>query len=90
MSDELLASLKTKLQSFRASERPPEFAKVPKTLVPDVWVEPAVVVEVAADEITKSPSHAAGVALRFPRLIRVRDDKNWQQATTLGELDSIC
>jgi DNA ligase 1 len=51
-----------------------------------VWVKPGIVIEVAADELTISPTHTAGIALRFPRLIRFRDDKNWQQATSLKEL----
>jgi DNA ligase-1 len=58
-------------------------------LEPDVWVDPEVVVEVAADEITKSPVHSAGLALRFPRLVRFRDDKDAEQATMLGELKQI-
>jgi len=62
---------------------------VDKNLYPDVWVEPNIVVEIAADEITRSPIHSAGKALRFPRLVKVRGDKDWGQATTLKELDSI-
>jgi DNA ligase-1 len=59
---------------------------VPKILEPDVWVEPKVVVEVAADEITVSPTHTAGYALRFPRLVKFRDDKSVEQITTLEEI----
>ncbi len=57
--------------------------------MPDVWVRPSLVVEIAADEITKSPTHSAGYALRFPRLVRFRDDKNVEQATSVGELVSM-
>jgi DNA ligase 1 len=60
-----------------------------KNLNPDVWVDPTVVVEVAADEITKSPIHSAGFALRFPRLINFRDDKSVDQITTVTELAEI-
>jgi DNA ligase-1 len=66
-----------------------ELYNVPKGLVPDVWVEPNIVLEVAADEITTSPLHTAGVALRFPRLVKIRTDKNAEQATTLGELNAL-
>lgn len=59
---------------------------VPKILEPDVWVEPKVIVEVAADEITVSPTHSAGYALRFPRMVKFRDDKSSEQATTLEEV----
>ncbi|MBI5635644.1 ATP-dependent DNA ligase [Candidatus Micrarchaeota archaeon] len=60
---------------------------------PDVWVEPKVVVEVVADEITKSPMHTAGktkagdgLALRFPRFIKVREDKTPEDATSEDEV----
>lgn len=68
---------------------PPKAYEVDKNLNPDVWVEPQIVLEIAADEITKSPLHSAGLSLRFPRLVRVRSDKSWQQATSLTELQTI-
>lgn len=89
LSDELLAEMHLQLQEIRSLDRPTEYSEVTKNLIPDVWVIPKMVIEVAADEITKSPSHAAGLALRFPRLIRVRTDKSWDQATTLSEVEQI-
>ena len=65
----------------------PVFYEDDKLLIPDIWLLPELVVEIAADEITKSPSHTAGVALRFPRLVKFRDDKNWIDATSIAELD---
>lgn len=62
---------------------------IPEGLEPDVSLPAKIVVEVAADEITKSPIHTAGVALRFPRLVRFRDDKKVAEVTTLTELDQI-
>lgn len=62
---------------------------IPDMLQPDVSVPPQIVVEVAADEITQSPTHTAGVALRFPRLVRFRDDKLADQATTVAEVKKI-
>jgi DNA ligase-1 len=38
-------------------------------------VEPTVVVEIAFDVIHRSNRHASGFALRFPRIVRIRDDK---------------
>ncbi len=67
-------------------EEKPSVYQVNKLLLPDVWVDPGLVIEIAADELTQSPSHTSGVALRFPRIIRFRDDKKWDQATTLEEL----
>ena len=43
----------------------------------------------AADEITKSPAHSSGMALRFPRLIRVRTDKDLDGVTTVEEVREI-
>ena len=51
-----------------------------------VRVRPEVVVEVAYNEIQKSPSYPSGFALRFARITRVRDDKAPPQATSLDEL----
>ena len=51
-----------------------------------VRVRPEIVVEVEYNEIQKSPTYASGLALRFARIARVRDDKSPGQATTLAEL----
>lgn len=63
--------------------------EIPEILEPDVMLPPELVVEVAADEITQSPTHTAGLALRFPRLVRFRDDKSVDQITTLAEMKQI-
>jgi DNA ligase-1 len=54
-----------------------------------VRVRPEVVVEVAHNEIQKSPTYPSGLALRFARITRIRDDKPPGQATTLGELQAL-
>jgi len=51
-----------------------------------VRVRPEVVVEVEYNEIQKSPTYRSGLALRFARIARVREDKAPGQATTLEEL----
>jgi len=90
LSDEQFAELKTKADALTTpqNEQPSNY-DVPKELFPDVWLQPGLVVEIAADEITQSPLHSAGLALRFPRLVKFRDDKSWQDATTLSELRAI-
>ena len=70
---------------IRVGEKAKE-AEVPKELTCDVWVKPQLVVAIRADEITKSPLHSAGYALRFPRLMAFRDDKPPQEATSLKEV----
>jgi DNA ligase-1 len=46
-------------------------------------VEPNVVLEVAFDTIQRSERHASGYALRFPRILRIRDDKRVSEIDTL-------
>ena len=52
-------------------------------------VEPSVVVEIAFDIIQKSALHAAGYALRFPRIVRLRRDKPASEADTLADVERI-
>jgi DNA ligase-1 len=49
----------------------------------EVEVKPEVIFEVAFEEIQKSTNYSSGYALRFPRLVRVRDDKALEEADTL-------
>jgi DNA ligase-1 len=46
-------------------------------------VIPEVVVEIAFDRIMRSGRHGSGFALRFPRIVRIRDDK------TVADIDSL-
>lgn len=88
LSDEQWREMVTRCTSLLTTSMPTRYV-VNKLLTPDVWVDPGVIVEVAGDELTKSPTHSAGVALRFPRLVRFRDDKSVEQITTQQELASI-
>ena len=88
LTDEQFRELRKRLETVKIQEKPKEY-DVNKYLTPDFWVLPDVVVELAADEITISPKHTAGLALRFPRLVKFRDDKKGDQVTTLGELKAM-
>ena len=55
----------------------------------EVKLKPKVVVEVAYEEIQKSPTYSSGYALRFPRLVRVRTDKGPQDADTLQRVEEL-
>jgi DNA ligase-1 len=85
LTDDQFIELKNRGNALEVETKPIEY-EVTKAILPDVWMRPELVVEIAADEITKSPNHSAKVALRFPRLISFRDDKNWVDATTIKEL----
>ena len=83
-------ALRTRLDRYASPTKP---ARVDSLIIPDVWVEPRIVVEVLADEITRSPRHTAGrhdgqpgYALRFPRLLNIRTDKGPEDATTEAEV----
>lgn len=88
LTDEQFRELNIRLKKITVKEKPKEY-EVNKDLYPDFWVTPSVVVELAADEITVSPKHTAGLALRFPRLIKFRDDKNPGQTTSKAELTHL-
>ncbi|KAL8972492.1 MAG: hypothetical protein Q9183_000522 [Haloplaca sp. 2 TL-2023] len=58
---------------------------------PDVWFEPQEVWEMAFADITKSPTYLAaiglvseerGLSMRFPRFLKVREDKGMDEAST--------
>lgn len=88
LTDEEWKHLRIKSLELRIKNKPKDYL-VNKIMECDVWLMPSIIVEIRADEITKSPVHTAGLALRFPRLERFRDDKNPQEITTFKELQSM-
>jgi DNA ligase-1 len=48
-----------------------------------------VVLEVAFNGIQKSDRHASGYALRFPRIVRIRNDKNVSEIDTLDTVKKL-
>lgn len=85
-TDEQLSELPGKFRKYELKEKPVQ-VNAKKEIKPDVWFRPVVVVEVLGAEITKSPIHTAeGLALRFPRFLRYRNDKSAKQATTVKEV----
>lgn len=89
VSDELWKELIKIFRNQKSDIRPKEYGEVSKVLIPDVWIDPKIVIEVAGDDLTKSSTHGAGIAIRFPRLVRIRTDKSPGQATTVGELEKM-
>ena len=95
-SDTALIELAKALNEKRI-EGPRAYYRVPETdkLTPDVWFEPCQVWEVLAADLSISPVHLAavgvvddskGIALRFPRFIRVRDDKGPEDSTLASQI----
>ncbi|MGD2142718.1 MAG: ATP-dependent DNA ligase [Candidatus Bathyarchaeota archaeon] len=69
--------------------------RVDSLMEAEVWFNPTVVMEILGDEITLSPVHTcafgrlrdeSGLAVRFPRFQRLRQDKGAEDATTVGEI----
>jgi len=95
LSDVEWRQIHERADKLQVDHRP---ARVDSILTPDVWLEPEVVVEVMADEITPSPRHTAGkagedepgFALRFPRVVSFRGaDKRPEDATTVKEIAQL-
>lgn len=59
LSDEEWKQLKAKSEKLKVKTKPALY-DVDKQMYTDVWVKPALVVEIKADEITRSPVHTAG------------------------------
>jgi DNA ligase-1 len=54
-----------------------------------VWTEPVTVVEIAIDGVQHSPRYPGGIALRFARVKRYRDDKTAAEADTIQTLRAL-
>ena len=78
ITDEELADLTDRLESHVRQESGQE-----------VDLEPAVVFEVGYEEIQRSPTYSSGYALRFPRFLGVRKDKDPMDADTLDRMERI-
>lgn len=100
LTDEEWREIHKRADKIKVDHKP---ARVNSTIEPSVWIEPKIVIEVLADEITRSPLHTAGAstssasgektpgfALRFPRLVSFRDkDKKPEDATNVGEIKRL-
>lgn len=90
MLEERSASLRTKV-----IPKPKSYYRYAETMNPDVWFDASEVWEVKAADLTISPVHRAavgivdpnkGISLRFPRLVRVREDKPPEQASSSAQV----
>ncbi|MDV0446545.1 DNA ligase [Methanosarcinaceae archaeon Ag5] len=78
LSDELLDNLTEKFMPLIEAESGVE-----------IKVKPEVVFEIAFEEIQKSTNYQAGYALRFPRLIQVREDKTVEDIDTIDKVERM-
>jgi len=79
LTDEQLKEITEKLKDLIIEEKGRE-----------VKIKPKIVVEVAYEEIQKSPKYPTGYALRFPRLLRFRDqEKSAEEADTVETIEKL-
>ena len=72
LTDEEWKKLKVDSGKLKVESKPDNY-QVNKQMECDMWIKPEIVVEIKSDEITKSPMHSSGYALRFPRLVNFRE-----------------
>lgn len=94
--DAFLDGLPEMLDPYKSEKKP---LSVDSKMIPDVWFEPTLVLEVTGAEISVSPIHTAasgiegedsGIAIRFPRFTgRVRNDRGPDQSTTVEEIEEM-
>ena len=78
MTDEILAWQTTALQAIEVDREDHV-----------VYVRPELVVEIAFNDVQRSSQYPGGVALRFARLVRYRDDKTAAEADTIDSVRAI-
>ncbi len=93
LSDEMLAKAYEMLKDLEIDKAPSNLKYKEKNV--DVWLVPKYVWEIKCADLSLSPIYCAsigsaeankGIALRFPRFIRERDDKGIEDATTSDQI----
>ncbi|GFQ96986.1 DNA ligase 3 [Trichonephila clavata] len=94
--DQTLAKLQKSLKVTKINKDQslvPNWLNINKGVIPDFVIEDpkkSPVWEISGAEFSKADIHtASGISIRFPRVSRVRTDKNWETATNLQELKDI-
>jgi len=78
LTDEEMTEMTTRLKEIAVAEEGHR-----------VTVLPRIVVEIAYNEIQKSPKYKCGMALRFARITRIRLDKSLEEADTIQKVRGI-
>lgn len=95
LSDEVLKQFYEQLKEKAVPTAPREYAVGDGSIKPDVWFEPSCVWEILGADLSISPKYTAamglvardkGISLRFPRFIRIREDKTPSQATNAAQV----
>lgn len=92
-TDSELKNIQTMLKSFWKPfdlHRPPDCYRFHSHSLkdkPDVWIHPthSKIIQVKASQIIPTDKYMAGYTLRFPRIIKLRTDKNWNECMDYNE-----
>ncbi|ETN19467.1 hypothetical protein, variant 1 [Phytophthora nicotianae INRA-310] len=97
LSDEVLKQFYEQLKE-KVVDKPPSDYAIGDGIKPDVWFEASCVWEILGADLSISPKYTAaiglvakdkGISLRFPRFIRIRDDKETTQATNSSQIADL-
>lgn len=55
----------------------------------EVKIKPQIVVEIRYEEIQKSTNYESGYALRFPRLVKIREDRRPEEINTINDVEDL-
>ncbi|CEG36631.1 ATP-dependent DNA ligase I [Plasmopara halstedii] len=97
LSDEVLKKFYDQLKEKVVNKPPNDYAII-EGIKPDVWFEASCVWEILGSDLSISPKYTAaiglvakdkGISLRFPRFIRIRDDKETTQATSSAQIAEL-
>ncbi|XP_033107614.1 DNA ligase 3-like isoform X2 [Anneissia japonica] len=96
IDDKMLEKLNAELPMKKISKdmsKVPSWLRVHKNLVPDFVIKDpkaSPVWEIIGAEFSQSETHTGGgISIRFPRVARMRDDKDWRSATSLAQLREL-
>lgn len=85
--------LKPLVDDWNTNKPLPSWVKIDRSLIPNVLAKDPFempVIEVMAAEFTESDVHTANsISMRFPRIVKIRNDKSPKQATTIEELTHL-
>ncbi|KAK0161116.1 hypothetical protein PV327_009628 [Microctonus hyperodae] len=85
-----MRKLNSRLKPYWTKECP-NIIKKPKKEQPNYWIHPknSIILQLRATEMTRCNNQPANYTLRFPRVVKIREDKPWYDACTIDDIRSF-